>query len=81
MKAIIFLVIFFVVIGILAVLPQIDLNKDAVISSSAWNWVRAALYFLPIHTCIQIGTVILGFGIWSVIVAVVKTIWDILPMA
>lgn len=79
LKTVIFLIVFFVVIGILALLPQIEINKDAVITSSAWQWVRAAMYFLPFDTCIQIGTVVLGLAIWSMIISVVKTFWDIFP--
>ena len=79
MKSLIFLIVLVAVIGVLALLPQIEINKDAVIESSAWQWVRAAFYFFPMHTVIEIGTIILGFAIWSIVVAVAKTFWDLLP--
>lgn len=78
-KLVIFAVIIVAVLGILAFLPEINIDKDAVISSSAWSWVRAALYFIPLHTVVAILSVVLGIGIWSIIVSVVKTIWDVLP--
>lgn len=74
-------VVLVVVIGLLLSLPGIDLDKDAVISSSAWQWVLAALYFLPMHTVVGIFSIIVSLGIFSLIVAVVKTIWDVLPIA
>ena len=78
-KLVIFAVIIVAVLGILAFLPEISIDKDAVISSSAWSWVKAALYFIPLHTVAAILSVVLGIGIWSIIVSVVKTIWDLLP--
>lgn len=82
-KIVVFVIILSAVIGILAFLPQIEIDKDAVISSSAWSsawsWVRAALYFLPIHTVINIGTAVIGLGIFTLSVAAVKTFWDVLP--
>lgn len=79
MKVLIFGIIFLAVVGILTLLPSIEIDEDAVLSSSAWQWVKAALYFLPIHTVAAILAVVVGLGVWSIIVAVVKTIWDVLP--
>lgn len=79
LKLVIFAVILAAVISILIALPQIDLDKDAVLSSSAWHWVKVAMYFIPTGTVFAILTVVIGIGIWSLIVAVVKTIWDVLP--
>lgn len=80
-KLAIFLVVLGIVLGVLAFLPTIDIDKDAVISSSAWHWVMAALYFLPTHTVINIGSIVVGLGIFSLIVAVVKAFWDVLPFS
>jgi len=80
-KLAIFVVVLGIILGILAFLPAIDIDKDAVISSSAWHWVMAALYFLPTHTVISIGSIVVGLGIFSLIVAVVKSIWDVLPFS
>lgn len=80
-KLAIFVVVLGIVLGVLAFLPSIDIDKDAVISSSAWHWVMAAMYFLPLHTVINIGSIVVGLGIFSLIVAVVKSIWDVLPFS
>lgn len=78
-KLAIFVVILGIVLGILLFLPTIHIDKDAVIASSAWYWVKAALYFLPIHTVRTIVSTVVVLGIFSLIVAVVKSIWDVLP--
>lgn len=78
-KLAIFVVVLGIVLGILIFLPNIDIDKDAVISSSAWHWVRAAMYFLPTHTVRIIVSIVVQLGIFSLIVAVVKAIWAVLP--
>lgn len=80
-KLAIFVVVLGIVLGILVFLPDIDIDKDAVISSSAWYWVMAAMYFLPTHTVFQIGSLVVGLGIFSLIVSVVKSFWDVLPFS
>ena len=81
MKVIIFGIILLIVLGILALLPEVDIDEDAVMNSSAWQWVLAAAYFIPTHTVVGILAVVFGMAAGSIIVAVVKTIWDILPFA
>ena len=81
LKLVVFGIILVAIIAILVLLPSVDIDKDAVISSSAWYWVMAALYFIPTHTVVSILTVVIGIGIFSLIVAVVKTIWDLLPFS
>lgn len=81
MKIVIFLVLIVVVLGLLAALPAINIDKDAVLSSSAWDWVMAAFYFIPVHTVVSILTVIVGLGVFRILIALVKTIWDLLPVA
>ena len=78
-KLAVFALILSFVMALLVALPQIDIDKDAVLSSTAWQWVKAAMYFIPTGTAVSILTVVFGIGIWSLIVAVVKTIWDVLP--
>lgn len=81
MKLLIVGIIIVFVLATLALLPQINIDKDAVISSSAWSWVIAAFYFFPTHTVGTMLVIIVGMGIWSIIVAVVKTVWDVLPFS
>ena len=81
MKTILFLVIFALVISVLVLLPDIEINKDEVVSSSAFTYIRAAMYFIPAGTVFSILGIILALWTFRVIVAVVKVIWDLLPIA
>ena len=80
MKAAIFLVVFVAIIALLAALPAIEIDKDAVVSSSAWSWILAACYFIPMGTVSAIGGIILALWMFRTTVALVRTIWDLLPV-
>ena len=81
MKIALFLVIIFIVFGLLMALPAIQINVDAVTSSSAWAWIIAAMYFIPTHTAVTILTILVALWSFRLIIALVKMIWDLLPVA
>ena len=80
MKLLLFAFLILIVFGLLAALPAISIDKDAVTSSSAWSWIIAACYFMPMGTVITILTLIVALGVFRLIIAVVKAIWDMLPV-
>lgn len=79
--AIIITVILVVVFALLMALPAIHIDKGAVISSNVFQYLRAAMYFIPVGTCGTILTIILGLQVWRILVSIIKFIWDILPIA
>lgn len=81
MSAFIFFIIIFIVLSLIVSLPTITINSSVVIASSAFAYIRAALYFIPTGTCAAILSIILGLWIIRVIVSLVKTIWALLPVA
>ena len=80
MKAVIFLIVIVAVFGLLALLPAIQIDVDAVTSSSAWSWILAACYFIPVPTVSAIAGIVLALWTFRVVVALVRTIWDLLPV-
>ena len=80
MKLLLFAFLILIVFGLLATLPTITIDKDAVVSSSAWAWIIAGCYFLPMGTVTTILTIIVALGVFRLIIAVVKAIWDMLPV-
>ena len=80
MKTLLFILIFVIVIAALVQLPDIEINKDQVVSSNVFTYIRAAMYFIPSGTVFTIGGIILALWVFRVIVAVVKVIWDLLPV-
>lgn len=81
LKTAIFGAVFGGIIAALVKLPQISINVDAVVASSAFDYIRAAMYFLPVKTVAAILSLILALWIFRIVVAFVKTVWDLLPVA
>lgn len=81
LKLAIFGIIIVAVLALLMMLPEIDIDTGAITTSAAWSWVMAAMYFIPTHTVVTILGVVVLLGVWSLIVAVVKVLWDLLPFA
>lgn len=80
MRLAIFGIIFVLVLSILLLMPTITISSSAVISSSAYAYIRSAMYFLPIGTVTAILTLIISFWVLRIVIAVVKMIWDVLPV-
>ena len=80
MKTLLFILLFLIVVAALVQLPAIEINKDQVVSSNVFTYIRAAMYFIPSGTVFTIGGIILALWVFRVIVAVVKVIWDMLPV-
>ena len=79
-KGVIFTLICSVVlIPCIAALPAINIDANAVISSSFYTYIRAGLYFLPIGTVTTIFSIQIALWTFRIIVAVVRAIWDLLP--
>lgn len=81
LKTAIFATVFGALVGALIKLPKISINVDAVVASSAFEYIRAAMYFFPVKTVAAILGLILALWIFRIVVAFVKTIWDLLPVA
>lgn len=81
-KSIIYgLIITIILVPCLAALPVITINVDAALSSSFFTFIRAGLYFLPLGTVTAILGIQISIWLFRVIVAILKTIWDVLPFA
>lgn len=69
------------VFALVCAIPVVSIDVDAVTSSSAVEFLRVALYFIPVATVGKILTITMGLWIFRVIIAIVKTLWDVLPFA
>lgn len=78
-KVAIFVVIVVIVIGLIAILPTVVIDKNAVITSSAYQWIRAGLWFLPTTAMVAIFAVQISLWLFRLILSIIKVIWDVLP--
>lgn len=70
-----------IIVPCLAALPAINLDANAVISSTFYTYIRAGMYFLPIGTVTAIFGIQIALWTFRIIVSVVRSIWDLLPFA
>lgn len=74
-------VVFGISHGALSLLPDISLD----VNSSAFEYflaiVRSACYLLPMGTVRAIISTIVLLSIFRIVIATVKTVWDLLPFA
>lgn len=80
MRIFIFAVVFMLVLTVLLLMPTITISSAAVVSSSAYAYIRSAMYFLPLPTVTLILGLIISFWLVRIVIAVVRMIWDVLPV-
>ena len=73
---IIFTLILILVFSLFMALPTIRIDKDTVISSNAFAYIRAACYFIPTGTCLAILGLFLGMQAFRIIVAIIRMLID-----
>ncbi len=73
-------IIFKLVTGFLNLLPDINFTVE----SSAFEYflgiVQVAAYMLPMGTVMMIIDLIIIFTLLRIVIAVIKSIWDLLPL-
>lgn len=69
-----------VVSPLLDKIPDMQINYDGIANSGIFQYLRAALYFIPTHTVYSIGVTILFLWILRVIIALLHSLWDALPI-
>lgn len=74
-------IVFNIVSGLLSLAPEISWNVD----TSAFGYVRDIIsvvsYFLPMATVRRIVSLIVAITVFRCVIALGKTIWDLLPFA
>ena len=73
-------IIFGIVSGMLEVLPDITWSVDTSAFSYFIGILQVAGYMLPMGAVGAICSLIVVFTIVRIIIAVIKTLWDLLPL-
>lgn len=76
----IFNIIFAIVSGMLSLLPDISWNVDSGALSTFLDYVRVASYLLPMDTIGTIVGLIISIITFRIIISLIKTIWEVLPL-
>ena len=66
-----------IVIPLILLLPEITIDTASIIQGSVFGYIRAGMYFLPAHTVVAILELSLLLFSFRILVAVVKTVWQL----
>ena len=73
-------IVFQIVEWILTPLPEIAIPTVMARDSTFFGMVRCVLYLLPLDTIGTIVGLIVAIAGFRIIISIVKTIWDLLPI-
>ena len=72
--------VFKIVEGVLSILPNFTWSVQNSFFSTALDMIRVACYLLPMGTVVSIITIINLLLVIRIAIAIIKTIWDLLPL-
>lgn len=72
--------IFGIVNGLFSVLPDINWSIDNAAFQSFVGMTKIALYLLPMGTVLTILNIVIWITIFRIIISVIKTLWELLPV-
>ena len=74
-------IIFGIVSGFFAMLPDFSWSVDTSSFQYFLTILQVAGYVFPWATVVAIASLIIGLSIFRVVIAFIKSIWDLLPFA
>lgn len=74
-------IIFAVLEWILPLLPDVTWSVDSSALSYFFGIVETVFYLLPMYTVARIVTIIISLMSFRIFVSLIRTVWDILPIA
>lgn len=73
--------VFKAVEGLLGMLPDVQWNLEGSAFTVFLDYVEMVCYLLPMGTILQIVSIVVGLITFKIVIALIKTIWDLLPLA
>jgi len=73
-------IIFTIVTGLFSILPDWSWNVNTGAFGVALNIIRTVTYLLPMSTVVAIVNIIVSITIFRIVISIIKTIWELLPL-
>jgi len=73
-------ILFSILNGLLSVLPDISWTVDVDKFAPFFQIIAVAGYLLPMGTIVTIVGLVMAITVFRIIISIVKTIWDLLPI-
>lgn len=67
--------------GFLELLPDVQWTVEGSVFDAFLDILSMVCYLLPMPTVITIFGIVCGFAMFKAIISLIKTIWDLLPLA
>lgn len=74
-------IVFGIVSGIFKLLPDFSWSVETTAFEYFTDVLRLAGYMFPWNTVVAICALIFGLSVFRVVIAVIKSVWDLLPFA
>lgn len=74
-----FTLLFNCIRGLLSLIPDISWEVSPDVFSSFFSFIRMAGYLLPMKTVIFILGIVFAFNLLKIVIAIIKTIWALIP--
>ena len=73
-------IVFGITSGLFSLLPDFSWNVDTSAFSYLLSVLKIAGYMFPWHTVLAIIGLIFSIGLFRIVISVIKTLWDLLPL-
>lgn len=73
-------IVFNILSTMLALLPDVNWTVDVGSMDSFMDYISLAAYFFPLDTLVSIFAIIIGIHVFRIVVSLIKTIWELLPL-
>lgn len=72
-------VCFVILGGFSSLFPNISWSVDSAVFNAFFDIIRVAGYLLPMHTVVSILEIVVVFQLFKIVIALIKTVWDLIP--
>lgn len=72
--------VFDIVEGLLTILPDISWSVESSFFDYLISFIKMVGYLLPWGTVTMICSLVVALSIFRIVVSIIKTIWDLLPL-
>lgn len=66
--------------GLLSLLPDISWNVENNFLNSVLDIFQVVCYLLPMKTVVAILTIIIAINVFKIVISIIKTIWQLIPL-
>lgn len=66
--------------ALLSLLPDISWNVENNFLNSVLDIFQVVCYLLPMKTVVAILTIIIAINVFKIVISIIKTIWQLIPL-